>query len=293
MLIFSTGWSEGYDGPGRRLVVYLKGCNFRCRWCGNPEGVSPDPEMLFYAGRTRHAESACPHGAVRGAALARDACRRCSDTACVAVAKDPAFELAGGPLTAGQLRDRAAAARALFGRSGGVTFSGGEPTLQAEELLDALDELRRAGLHTAVETNASTEAFPLIAGRADLIIADVKCQDPERHRQWTGGDNSRVASNLRAAAESASALLVRTTLVTGVNDSEEEMDRLAGLLAGLARPGKELQAQVLRLHHLGEPKYAALGLEYPMKNTPPPAPETVRRLEQKLEAAGVRLAGWA
>ena len=65
MLIFADGWSEGFDGTGRRWVLYLKGCNMRCRWCTNPEGMNTVPEMLFYPARGREPEQACPWGAVR------------------------------------------------------------------------------------------------------------------------------------------------------------------------------------------------------------------------------------
>ena len=53
MLIFSKGWSVDRDGPGQRLVFYLKGCNMRCLWCANPEGISPLPRTLYYPGRGR------------------------------------------------------------------------------------------------------------------------------------------------------------------------------------------------------------------------------------------------
>jgi pyruvate formate lyase activating enzyme len=192
-------------------------------------------------------------------------------------------------LTVEALMDRVAAARPLFGRNGGVTFSGGEPTLQADDVLRALQELKRARIHTAVETNASTDALPRFADKADLIIADVKCLDPACHRTWVGADNRSVLQNLRNAADSPADLLVRITLVTGVNDSDEEMGRLTAFLAELAGRRKRLKAEVLRLHHLGAPKYAALEVEYPMKDVPCPTPEGVSRLEARLSAAGIAL----
>ena len=57
MNIFGQGWSEGFDGPGRRWVVYLKGCNLRCRWCASPEGLAVEPQLLFYGARADHASA--------------------------------------------------------------------------------------------------------------------------------------------------------------------------------------------------------------------------------------------
>jgi len=287
MMVFSTGWSEGYDGPGRRLVVYLKGCNFQCRWCGNPEGMQSEPEMLYYPARTRHAAEACPYGAARGPSLKRDKCRQCRDTSCISVARNPAFELAGQSLTVSALVDRATTARQLFEPDGGVTFSGGEPTLQADELLHALKELKSAGIHTAVETNASTDAFSRVASEADLIIADIKCADPVTHREWTGADNASVLRNLGNAANGSTELLVRVTVVTGVNDSEEEMDGLTAFLGCLAAGRPSLRVELLRMHHFGEPKCAALDREYPMRDVPCPTPGTMGRFKDKLSKAGV------
>ncbi|MCY2929175.1 MAG: glycyl-radical enzyme activating protein [Planctomycetota bacterium] len=286
MRIFSTGWSEDVDGPGRRWVVYLKGCNFRCRWCANPEGIDPAPEMLFYPARSGYADTACPHGAVKDNALDRARCAACPDRPCVGVAKDPAFELAGRELGVDELVARALAARPLL-RQGGVTFAGGEPTLQADEVLAAAAALRDRQIHTAIETNAGTPGFARFPGQVDLIIADVKCVSPDRHREFTGADNSLVADNLAAAAARQRDLLVRVTLVTPFNDAPAELARLAGLLGRLRKQRDRLRAQVLRQHHLGGPKYAALGIEYPMKDAPCPPPSRARELEGLLAEAGL------
>lgn len=286
MRIFSAGWSDDVDGPGRRWVVYLKGCNFRCLWCANPEGMASGPEMLFYPARSAHADKACPRGAVQDNALDRARCASCPDRPCVSVTKDPAFELAGRELSVEELLARAQAAGPLL-RGGGVTFAGGEPTLQADEVLAAAAALRVRHIHTAVETNASTPGFARFPGQVDLIIADVKCVSPDRHRDFTGADNAAVADNLAAAAARQGDLLVRVTLVTGFNDAPDELARLAEFLGGLRKRRGRLRAQVLRLHHLGGPKYAALGIEYPMKDSPCPPPSRARELEGLLSEAGL------
>ena len=321
MKIFSSGWSDGFDGPGRRWVVYLKGCDFRCRWCANPEGLSPETEILFRPKRgVDFLDRACPHRAVGrtgpgGAAICesewsldRERCAECPDFHCARVGRHDAFELAGEEIAVGEVVDRAVRSKPLFDPDGGVTFGGGEPTLQAGELKEALAELRKEGIHTAVETNAGSEEAGRFIGLADLLICDLKCLSLEIHRRWTGAGNEAVLENLREAARRQPDLIVRVTLVTGMNDSESEMDAMAGFLAelaeirrsskreeamrdeakrenakrGKAMQGEAMRVEVLRFHHLGEPKYAALGIEYPMAGAAIPGREMgeafVRRL---------------
>lgn len=274
MNIFSTGWSEGFDGPGRRWVVYLKGCNFRCRWCANPEGLSPGPQILFYPDRAQYADKACPYEAVVKSAdkwtLDRGKCAVCPDISCVRVWHHPTFEYAGKEVSVPEIVGLAQQYRPLFGRDGGVTFGGGEPMLQANQLLPTIKALRQKGIHTAIETNASTADFQKFVGLVDLLICDLKCISSDKHLHWMDADNRQVLQNLQLAAKKQSQLIVRIPFVKGMNDSKEEMEKIKTFLDDLAKQRKYLRVEVLRQHHVGEPKYAALGKEYPMRNTPLP-----------------------
>ena len=291
MNIFATGWSEGFDGPGRRFVVYLKGCNFRCRWCANPESISPFPEMLFYPSRGRNPETACPHSAIRvtsaGAGINRRICKNCSGRECITVWKHPSFELAGKTIMPEDLAAKCSQLKPLFGKDGGVAFGGGEPLRQIGDLLKTIRLLRADKIDTVVETNAAARDFRRIIGRADELICDLKCLSVTAHREWTGHDNKLVLNNLREAASGQKRMRIRIPMIPGFNDNDHEISRMADYLAGIKCKRKRLKVEIMRMHHLGRPKYAALGLEYPMAGINEPAMAAAARFRGKLEAAGL------
>lgn len=295
MKLFAQGWSDRRDGPGHRRIYYLKGCNLRCRWCASPESISAGPEPLFYPERTEEAELGylCPHGAVSGRTFQRAFCRNCPDCACRRL-KHPALEWVGFEVSADALADEISALASGWGDFGGVTFGGGEPSVQAEELAGLLAALRRRGIHTAIESNAATPGFPAVMAEAALTIADLKAGTAATFRACTGGDFALVLDNLAAAAERAEQLLLRIPVITGMNDSDAERNAAAEQLLHLHRlrlraTGEPLNVEILQLHHFGEPKYRALGRNYELAGRPEPDPASIRRLEQQLAANGIQL----
>ena len=297
MRIFATGWSENFDGPGRRWVIYLKGCNFKCQWCASPESMNQAPEMLFFPERADQAEAACPRGAVtRSPASAEDdgtwnidrkCCINCTNNFCTAVWQHPAFARMGQEMSIADLVAAARKYRPLFGKDGGITFGGGEPTLQAQEVLLALDELSKEKIHTAMETNASSPFLSKFYNRVDLLICDLKCVSRDLHKKWIGSDNQQVLANLKQAAKQQKDLLIRIPFITGMNDNDKEMQKIIDFLRELAKLRTSLAVQVLRLHHLGEPKYRALDRKYPMQNVPPPSKQQAQQFIKNMHQYGI------
>lgn len=230
--------------------------------------------------------------------LEREICDRCEDHPCLTRWRHPAFELAGSSLAPSEVVDKAVGYRGLFTGGGGVTFGGGEATLQAADVAESLERLDREGIHTAVETNMAAPGLDAVRSRTRLLICDLKAVDPDLHRAWTGVDNRTILENLRLCAADQPQMWVRLPLVTGMNDNDQEMDRIAGLLAELGSMRSDhgrspLVVEVLPLHHAGQPKYTAMDREYPMAEAPVPGPEKIEAMLQRLRRAGVvgRLAG--
>ena len=293
MKIFATGWSDNFDGPGMRWVIYLKGCNFNCQWCASPESMSEAPDLLFVPERAEPLAEVCPHCAVtkdedKGTwNIDRNCCIACANNFCSEVWQHPAFSLVGKEMTIMELVKQATKYRSFFGKDGGVTFGGGEPTLQAKELLLILDELKKEHIHTAMETNTSSPSLSDFYNRVNLLICDLKCVSSHLHQKWIGADNQQVLINLREAAREQKDLLIRIPFITGVNDNVAEMENIIDFLRELAKLRASLSVQVLRLHHLGEPKYRALGREYPMQDVPPPSKEQAEQFIEKMRKHGI------
>ncbi len=261
------------------MVYYLKGCNFRCPWCGNPEGISPAPEMLFYPARSRFAEENCPFGAVAGTSLKRVQCLTCKTRPCVNKMRDPAFEWAGQDWSLEELTNHAADRRELFQPDGGITFSGGEPTMQMDELLEAARALKKIGMHLAVETNASSPRFAELAGLFDYVIADLKCVTPTTHQRIFEAENQTVLANLKLGI----AHLIRIPLAKEITLAGNEPEAIIQYLCEV-RPR---QVELLRLHALGAPKFAALDLPYPAADVHPPTKEEAAAFALRLQNAGI------
>lgn len=278
MKIFAQGWSDNKDAPGQRWILYLKGCNFRCLYCGNPEGIRRETEVMFYPERVKSVppEKCCPRGMK---------CGECSTFECVKIWRHPAFELAGKELSVRDILDKANEMRPMID---GVTFGGGEPAMQAAELLEALAGLRDMKIHTAVESNAGTEAYRELPGKTDYLISDLKAGSAEQYRRLTvTGDAALVQSNLALAAKKQKDFLIRIPLITGFNTAPDELERMRDFLAGLLRSRDELKVQTLRLHHAGAVKYRALRRDYALENVEPPEPEFQKCFDRMLRDAGL------
>lgn len=173
-----------------------------------------------------------------------------------------------------------------YRNGGGVTFSGGEPLLQAGFLRHLLRACRQRGLHTAIDTNGHflhSEARWALAA-ADLVILDVKHLDPERHIALTAHGLDTTIAFLEHLTAKRIPTWIRQVTVPGWNDTEADMDALADLVKD--RPQVQ-RVQLLPLHHLGQNKWAELGMEYTLRDCPPPSPETMHALRERLRSHGL------
>jgi pyruvate formate lyase activating enzyme len=287
------------DGPGIRTTVFLKGCPMRCPWCHNPEGMSPRPELVWYAARcigARDCLSACPRGALeltpRGMRIDRDRCDACGlcEEACPAAA----LEVIGRKRGLEEVLDEVLRDRVFYEKSGGgVTLSGGEPCLQTEFSRELMRRLKEEGVHVALDTCGSPPpaTFRELAGLADLVLFDLKTMDPERHRECTGVELERVLANAEWLAEQSKPVWVRTPVIPGYTDSEENIRAIARFIRE-RMPNVE-RYDLLAFNNTCEGKYERLDRSFGLAGTGLLEREVMERLHAAALSEGLGCARWS
>ena len=131
--------------------------------------------------------------------------------------------LAGKDYSVGEILDECVRSRPMFFEGGGVTFTGGEATLWHTELSELLRGLQAEGIHTAIETNATSDRLCELSPYIDYLIMDFKHFDPQRHKQATGVDNTHIFENLSRLLKERQQLHVRIPLINGFNADDPEV----------------------------------------------------------------------
>lgn len=273
-LVFNIQRYSVHDGPGIRTIVFLKGCPLACRWCSNPESQKATPELAYSANKCiGDAEcglcrQVCPQQGISPAADGKIELNRLLCTACftcVEACPAKALHVFGRQMTIDEVLKAAEMDGVFYGRSGGgITLSGGEPLMQWEFAVSLLREARRRRMNTAMETCGFTdwEALGEAAKYLSSIIFDIKTMNSDKHKEYTGVGNEPILANFARLCDEFPALpkLVRTPVVPGFNDNEEDIAAIADFLAARANVDYEL----LAYHRMGQPKYRYLDRDYPL-----------------------------
>lgn len=279
---------EIHDGDGIRTTVFFKGCPLRCRWCHNPETLSPKLEPLLYPEKCIGCgicANVCPchiweNGVHR---IDRAKCIGCGK--CWEHCPGQALVSGGRWVTPEQLLPELLEDRMFYEASGGgVTLSGGEPLAQPEFASDLLGLLKENGIATAVDTSCygSRQSLMALAEHTDLFLVDIKALDAAVHRRCTGVDNGLILENIRFLEELGKPMDIRVPVIPGWND-----DQMAGIADFAATLHCVRTVKLLPYHDYGGAK--AKALDIPVEAITPPSPQEMEALRQVFAGRGLSL----
>ncbi|NMC38175.1 MAG: glycyl-radical enzyme activating protein [Bacteroidales bacterium] len=257
-LIFSVKRYSIHDGPGIRVTFFMKGCPLACWWCHNPEGLTGAQETIVNI-------------------------RRLGDREIESTTKAGEFYDVSRIL---QILDRE---RIFIEQSnGGVTFSGGEPMMQPEFLIEALKKCMGNGYHTAVDTSgySSVENFIAVMPYVNLFLFDIKHMYESKHIEYTGVSNIGILENLRMILKEGKDVMIRVPVIPGINDDPENLHSLREMLNEL-RCDNLRKINLLPYHRIGMAKYRKFNIPFRMKDTEQPSHEKMRCLKEYFSKTGI------
>ena len=279
-----------HDGPGVRTTVFLMGCPLRCLWCHNPETFAAQPSLAYDSDKCIHClgcVAACGASALAVSAegaLTYDSAACAGCFACVNACPTKALVRNGEKVEASVLMTEILRDRGMYRKTGGgVTFSGGEATMQAGFLSELLTLCAEQDIHTAIDTCGlcDSEVFLSLCQKAKLVLLDLKHMDSARHRALTGAPNERILQNARLLAQNGVPVEIRVPVVPGLNDDEENLDATARFAGELS----SVQGVVLLGYHkLGLSKVYGFDLRQQDPGIQSPAMAHLKALRDRFQA---------
>ena len=272
LTIFNIQKYSLHDGSGIRTVLFLKGCPLRCLWCCNPESQSPEKELIYRKNRCigmdkcglrkKHLDGAIRTGEDGKAHLDMSICR--SRTELSQICPSGALKTEGREISIDEALEIVLQDEIFYRGKGGLTLSGGEPLAQ-EACVELLKRAKEEHINTAIESCGLVPTQRLLdaAAHLDEIFFDVKSLNPEKHKEYTGVSNEQILNNLKELkmAYPEKKIRVRTPVIPGFNDTQEELDAIEKFLKTIGITDWEK----LPYHTYGVGKYEMLGREYRLK----------------------------
>lgn len=260
------------DGPGLRTTVFMMGCPLRCLWCANPENLELHPRVFYFKERCQHCGLCVQHAKNNsisfdkvGCSINRKTCSNLIDM--VDICPYDAYEKIGQTITSQELVKKLMRDLDFYNvGEGGVTFSGGEATIQYPFLNECFQILKENNVHICLDTCGYIETKKLMSllKNVDLVLYDIKAIDNHIHQLCTGVSNELILKNALAISQANIPMIIRLVIVPTYNDDMEDMKKRIDFIASFQSSVQ--QVDILKYHIYGVGKYDKLGLKYPIQD---------------------------
>jgi pyruvate formate lyase activating enzyme len=298
-MVFNIQRHSTEDGPGIRTTIFLKGCLMQCPWCHNPEGMKPNQDLMWYEIRCIGAKDcikACPKAALaltpEGMLINRETCDYCG--ICVKACPAGALEVIGQSRTVKEVVEIALRDRVFYETSGGgVTLSGGEPSMQPAFSIAVMQALSREKIHVALDTCGGvnwSKLKPLVV-LADLILYDIKLMNVESHLKYTGIPLITVLNNAREITKLGKPMWIRTPIIPGYTDTEENIRDIVHFIKQNL-PTVE-RYDLLAFNNFCAAKYRRLDRDWPLAEADLIMEPAMERLAEIAKSESLEFVHWA
>lgn len=148
--------------------------------------------------------------------------------------------------------------------NGGVTFSGGEPLLQSNFIIEVCKMLKKENIHIALDTSGVGNGnYDEILSYVDLVLLDIKHVTDLGYQALTGMPKKEYSNFVDVLNKSGKEVWIRQVIVPGIMDNPEYMN---GLKEEIKKIKNISKIEFLPYHTMGKEKYQKLNIEYPYKD---------------------------
>lgn len=266
--VFDIRRFSTHDGSGIRTTIFMQGCTLACAWCHNPEGIGQLRRPIWFAGKCIHCGTCLAKTAHAGLSKEGQDIKVHPEIeenwdAVIDACPTGALRWNDKFMSVDDAVKRLMRDEPFFVHGGGVTFSGGEPLLQKEFVLQTLKELKKRNVQTAIETalNVPWENVEAVIPYLDIIYADLKIMDVHEHQKYIGQENGQILANIKKLLQSSARerVIIRTPMIPGMTATAKNIREIAGYISGIY---PTVRYELLNYNPLASAKYHLVDRKY-------------------------------
>lgn len=303
-LIFKIERMATDDGPGIRTTIFFNKCQLNCVWCHNPESIPKKPQLQWIKSKCIGCKScieACQEDVLffeeDGLHINRKKCNSCRD--CAEACPSTALTMFGKWWDLEILFHEIEKEKIFFNKTkGGITVSGGEPTLQPDFLLQLLKLCKENDISTALDTcgYSSKKVYEDLLPYIDIILLDIKIMDPKKHEEYTGVSNKTILENAKWISQyikdNGKIMWIRTPIIPNYTATVENVKGIGEFIVNELYNIPD-QWDLLAFNKLCDIKYSNLGMSWPFKDEPLMTKEEMENFLELAKSTGVKNVKWS